>query len=424
MSTIVGRSVLGCCVLTLVLAVVGCSTHSSNAPGTLVETPEPATDTPVEMSACQKELGEACGAACTVDTECHDGLYCKNSACAADCLHSSDCASGTCSGRGKCIQEDDISLNPVETDPQQPSNMTKCIEGQVEFKPVVPQVWLLLDRSGSMSSGLGTTSRWAAMGNVLLGDPAVADDRGVVGEFEDRVAFGVVFYTDGSGTSGCALDLESVALAANNYRDIRQRYNKIGPSGGTPTADSIAATTAAAASSDLTGGPKLLVLATDGEPGSCAPRSGLATTEVENEVAKAFAKDIQTFAISISTGTNIQHMQRVANLGIGLPADETAAPAALYTADSQEGLKTAFSTILNDVPRSCVFSLNGRVKQENASEGTVVLDGEHLVYEDADGWKLKSPDQVELLGKACEQVQAGEDALDINFPCRIFMPVE
>jgi hypothetical protein len=116
--------------------------------------------------------------------------------------------------------------------------MPKCIEGQVEFKPVIPQVWLLLDRSGSMSSSLGTISRWTAMGNVLLGDPAVPDDRGVVGEFEHQVAFGVVFYTDGSGSTGCVLNLESVALAANNYRDIRQRYNKLGPSGGTPTADS------------------------------------------------------------------------------------------------------------------------------------------------------------------------------------------
>jgi hypothetical protein len=344
--------------------------------------------------------------------------------CSADCLHSTDCKTGTCSGKGRCIEDDDISLDPMETDPRGPANMPKCIEGQVEFKPVVPQVWLLLDRSGSMSDSLGTTSRWGAMGNVLLGDPTVPSDHGVVGDFEDRVAFGVVFYTSGDATTGCVLDLESVALAANNYRDIRQRYNKLGPTGGTPTADSIAATVAVAASSDLTGGPKLLVLATDGAPGACAPRSGAATTEVENEVAKAYAKNIQTFAISISTGTDVPHMQRVANIGVGLPADNTATPAKLYTAESQDALKTAFSTILTDVPRSCVFSLNGRVKAENASEGSVVLNGETLVYDDADGWKLKSPDQVELLGDACDKVQAGEDELDINFPCRIFVPVE
>jgi hypothetical protein len=427
MRTFASRFVLRCSLLaSMATGAIGCSTNS-NQPGGQVETPDEPIDKPIEMSACQKEFGDECGKSCSVDDECQQGLYCKGGACAADCLHSSDCPSGTCSGRGKCI-EDDIMLNPVETDPRGPNNMPKCIEGQVEFKPVIPQVWLLLDRSGSMSSPLdsvSTLSRWAAMGNVLLGDPAVPNDRGVVGEFEDQVAFGVVFYTDGSGTAGCALNLESVALAANNYRDIRQRYNKLGPSGGTPTADSIAATVAVAATSDLTGGPKLLVLATDGVPGSCAPSSGAdATTDVENEVAKAFAKQIQTFAISISTGTDVAHMQRVANIGVGKPGDETAMPAKLYTAESQADLKTAFSTILTDVPRSCVFSLNGRVKAENASEGTVVLNGQALSYQDADGWILKSPEQVELVGAACEQIRAGEDKLDINFPCRIFMPVE
>jgi hypothetical protein len=218
------------------------------------------------------------------------------------------------------------------------------------------------------------------------------------------------------------LDLESVALAANNYAHIRQRYGKLQPTGGTPTADSIAATVAVAATSDLTGGPKLLVLATDGAPGSCSPRTGAATTEVESEVQKAFQKKIQTFAISISTGTDAAHMQRVANLGVGLAAD-SATPAPLYFADSQQQLKDAFSTILSEVPRSCVFALNGNVEREHADQGTVILAGQELSYGDEDGWVLKQADQVELVGAACEKIRAGEDALDISFPCAVFTPV-
>ncbi len=430
MSTFASRYVLCSLLASLVAGTIGCSTESNDQPGAQVETPGEPIDKPIEMSACQKEFGDACGKACSVDDDCRDRLYCKGGACSADCLHSSDCTSGTCGGKGKCIEDENIMLNPVETDPRGPSQMTTCVEGQVEYKPVIPQVWLLLDRSGSMSSSLGTISRWAAMGNVLLGDPAVAGDRGVVGDFEDRVAFGVVFYTDGSGGSGCVLNLESVALAANNYRDIRQRYNKLGPSGGTPTADSVAATMAVAASSDLTGGPKLLVLATDGAPGSCAPiRSGSATTDVENEVAKGFAKNIQTFAISISTGTDAAHMQRVANLGVGKPADETLMPATLYTAESQASLKEAFEKILEDVPPSCVVALNGTVKTEKAGEGEVVLNGQPLTYQDADGWVLKSPGQVELVGAACEELRAVapdkiQEALKITFKCSVFVPVE
>jgi len=244
----------------------------------------------------------------------------------------------------------------------------------------------------------------------------------VVGEFDDRMAFGAVFYTSGSATTGCVLDLESVALAANNYKHIRERYNKLGPDGGTPTAESIAATVAVAANSDLTGGPKLLVLATDGAPGTCKPNAGVATTDVENQVTAAFQKQIQTFAIAISTGTDIPHMQRVANLGVGLPADTTT-PAPLYTATSQTDLKTAFSSILTKVPRSCVFALNGTVDAENAGQGEVVLAGQTLVYKDANGWILKQPDEVELVGEACTKIKAGEDDLKINFPCAVFTPV-
>lgn len=132
---------------------------------------------------------------------------------------------------------------------------------------------------------------------------------------------------------------------------------------------------------------------------------------------------MRTFAISISTGTDAPHMQRVANLGAGLPADATP-PAPYYTAESQEELALAFSSILTDeVERSCVFSLNGEVDPEDAGEGTVILAGEELVYGDPDGWVLPQVDQVELVGSACDAIQAGEEDLDISFPCSVFTPI-
>lgn len=403
----------------IAIALLGCRPAASQRTDT--EPMEPSEEVP-DATPCAQAYGSLCGVACVDDAGCSSGLHCEGGACWAECIENVDCESGTCSAAGRCVEDDNIVLNPMQTDPTPPEDAPVCIEGQVEFKAVEPQVWLLLDRSGSMTGALGTATRWDALGSVLLGDPANPDDRGVVGAFENSVAFGAVFYTTGSGSTGCVLDLESVALAANNYANIRHRYNKLAPTGGTPTADSIAATVAVAASSDLTGGPKLLVLATDGAPGTCASRSEAPATAVEGEVIKAFAKGITTFAISISTGTDIPHMQRVANLGVGLPAD-AAAPAPMYTAESQAELELAFSTIISEVPRSCVFSLNGRVKAENADQGSVELAGEALVYGGEDGWRLKQADQVELVGEACEKVQAGEDALDISFPCAVFTPV-
>ena len=425
-STFARGSILRSCVLTSLglVALLGCHREPSQPAAELDEPMTPREPEAMDASTpCQIVFGANCGATCSDDEPCSPGLHCVSGACAAECITKNDCKNGDCSPDGRCLESDGIFLDPAKTDPTDTTLPPVCIEGQVEFKPVIPQVWLLLDRSGSMQDLLvGSTTRWAALGNVLFGDPVDASDRGVVGEFADRVAFGAVFYTTGSATTGCILDLESVALAANNYRHIRARYNKLSPTGGTPTADSIAATVAVAATSDLTGGPKLLVLATDGAPGTCAPGSVNAATDVEDQVAQAFKKQIKTFAISISTGTDMPHMQRVANIGVGLPANTTP-PAPLYTATSQDDLKLAFSTILTTLPRSCVFSLNGRVEAKNADQGTVVLNGQTLVYGDPNGWTLKQADQVELVGDACTQVQEGDDALKIDFPCSVFTPV-
>ncbi len=386
---------------------------------------DPESSEMTELTPCEEAYGSDCGANCDDDDSCAKGLYCHSGKCTADCIKDADCSSRDCLSDGRCADNSNIQVDPLETDPEEdePDDAPTCVEGEVEFEAIVPQVWLLLDQSGSMSSNLGDVSRWEALGSVLLGDPNDAEDRGVVGDFEDRVAFGATFYTSGaSSSSSCVLALESVALAGNSYSAIRHRYNQLAPSGGTPTAESIAAVVSVASTSDLTGGPKLLVLATDGAPGVCAPHSGEATTEVENEVEAAFATGIQTFAISIDDGTDSVHMQRVANLGVGLPADAED-PAPFYTADSQEQLKLAFSTILDDVPRSCVFSLNGEVDRDNAGEGTVTLAGEELSYQADGGWRLKQADQVELVGDACDQIQAGEEDLDITFPCSVFTPV-
>jgi hypothetical protein len=381
---------------------------------------------------CESWYGDACRAPCEEVNDCAAGLYCDSEGhCAADCKTTEDCEAGWCNSSGHCLPDeappDDDLVDVVQmgsggsAEPSFGGASSTCVEGEVVFTPAPPQVWLLLDRSGSMADSLGALTRWEALGAVLLGDPSDPEDLGIVGELEDELAFGATFYTTGSSAAACSLSLEAVALTLHNYSAIRQRYRKLMPGGATPTADSIAAVVANADATDVTGGPKLLVLATDGAPGQCFPREIEPMTAVEQEVELAYGAGIRTFAVSISTGVPSDHMQRVANIGAGLPAD-SATPAPSFTAETQEELGSAFREILATVPPSCVFGLNGEVDVEHADVGSVRLKGESLVYQGQDGWRLASPRQVELRGAACEAIQEGETDLTISFPCEVFHP--
>ncbi|HEX9621466.1 MAG TPA: hypothetical protein VF989_15085, partial [Polyangiaceae bacterium] len=68
------------------------------------------------------------------------------------------------------------------------------------------------------------------------------------------------------------------------------------------------------------------------------------------------------------------------------------------------------------------LSLNGTVDANNAASGQVALDGAPLSYEDANGWRLNSPTEIELLGDACEAIKHGDHELDISFPCGVIVP--
>jgi len=105
----------------------------------------------------------------------------------------------------------------------------------------------------------------------------------------------------------------------------------------------------------------------------------------------------------------------MANAGVGLdPNGSTNAP--YYQAVDQKSLIDAFGQII-DGARSCVFTLNGEVKEGSAESGKVVLDGETLGYGDPDGWKLNNPKEIELTGAACDKIQQGEHTLSVSFPC-------
>ncbi|HKO47675.1 MAG TPA: vWA domain-containing protein [Polyangiaceae bacterium] len=369
-----------------------------------------------------------CGSACSAAAPCGSGLYCAaNNLCTADCTPATgNCGAGqSCSSSGKCVVGGVIDPRIDAGDPDDVPD--GCIKDAVKVSSPTPTVIMLIDQSGSMNEGFGNGNRW----NVLR-DALIDKSTGIISTLESKVRFGLALYTSqngfGSGMPAnvCPM-INAVPPALNNYADITAKYLPNDWKGDTPTGESIdAAVKILDAVTEP--GPKVIVLATDGEPDSCAdPNPGsdqgieaartLSVTAVQN----AFKKQIATHVISVGDDVGQEHLRAVANAGQGLAVDIDQADR-FYLANDQADLATAFDTIVSGV-RSCVFTLNGAVADGRADTGAVLLDGKFLIYMDKDGWRLNSPSVLELQGAACAALKkSGDHDLKIDFPCGDFIP--
>lgn len=382
---------------------------------------------------CASTYAGRCGGACASDTSCGTGLYCgKAGTCTADCVAGSPCADGTaCAANGRCSQSSAMTGSSggiTSTSTGDPDFMTGaqsgstgstiCADVNVEFKQQTPSVMVLIDQSGSMTNKFGTNSRWDSLYNTLMNTST-----GVLKTLEKDVRFGVTFYTSNDGFDGgtCPI-LTKTPIALNNFSEIDKVYHPLKPfpSGDTPTGESIAAVT-----KDLEAfnadGPKVIVLATDGEPDTCAmpdPEMGQGVSVAAAQAA--FTKSIRTFIISVGAETSDKHLQDMANAGTGL-AVGGAQNAPFYKALNEAALIAAFQTIIGGV-RSCIFQLNGKVNLPDAALGKVLLDNKPLSYNDPNGWKLNAPDQLELVGESCTTIKSGSHQFSVVFPCGTVTP--
>ena len=274
-----------------------------------------------------------------------------------------------------------------------------CAEAEVVFEQLIPEVHVVIDRSGSMkgfpiwdpynSEAPVDQSRWGILGQALFGDGLMSVEKGIVGSFHETVAFGARFYSVSSFTE---------ELKLNNYTALRDAYDGTVPGGQTYTAAALSATTTEAV----------------------LMRAG--TAAVEKAVADAYALGIKTYAIFIGdSDANEQHLQNIANLGLGLAIDGSAEAADYYTTSSQAGLYDAFSNIVVDA-RSCFMAVDGQIDQERVNEGEVILTGKALAFDDPNGWRMAGPNTVELLGSSCEALNLGTQTLNIEFSCEIYTP--
>ncbi|ACY14465.1 vWA domain-containing protein [Haliangium ochraceum] len=366
--------------------------------------------------------GSECGKPCTSDSTCSLGYYCgPDNTCTADCRRNTDdCGAGQyCDSLGQC-QEGELP----------PDAAVDCPNIEVETDPIIPTVQFLIDFSGSMDQNFGGIKRSQAVRNALFDE-----DDGVVALLQSQVRFGASLYTsfDGNEAPPCPR-LTQVAPAFNNLTalraDIGGPLNDPPNAGDTPTGESIDAI----AENFPDNGPNdkpLIVLATDGEPDSCTdpdPNTdpGRAATRRLSEEAtqRAFEAGIELYVLSVGNDVGADHLQRVANAGVGKALDESNDPATVYIGNNQQELVDAFSEIIRSA-RSCEFTLAGTVTDPEG--GTVSLNGELLEYET--DWVIGDDGgSLELIGAACESyINATETAvIKAEFSCDsvIDIPIE
>jgi len=292
-----------------------------------------------------------------------------------------------------------------------------CADITVNITPQIPTVMVVIDQSGSMTTAFGSTTRWDAVQDSLAAAGSLID------ELDAMLRFGLALYTSLSGADPCPL-LTVVEPDLNNYDAIATVLLAEEPRSDTPTGESIEDV------SDLMvgwgwDGEAAIILATDGEPDTCANPSP--STEAEQDLARsvtvtaverAFGLGIQTYVISVGEGTvSAAHLQDIANAGLGLTPADPDAP--YWVAGSDTELREALRSIVSEA-LSCVFELNGRLNVEDACFGTVVLNGRELECGSPDGWEAVDETHIELLGAACDEATSGDPvSLEATFPCDV-----
>ncbi len=333
-----------------------------------------------------------------------------------------------------------------------------CNKLEVRFDKVIPTVAVVVDRSSSMFEAYDRVqgNRWDVLKKALV-DPT----SGLLKRNEADVRFGLFMFTSTSKEPTCPA-IGKVSFAIGNFAAIQTLYGPAKPpslqeKGETPTGETIAAVTDELLKINEPG-PKYVLLATDGEPDTCPgtctgndcpvpdkagwPRDpNCGHDRSLSAVQEAFKKGIKTFVLALGNEVGAEHLQSLANAGAGLPvalgkqadmlrndcrlpsamwkgtyATSTDMKAKFYRPTDADALASDLKTIIDDV-RGCTFMLKGVVDLPTASSGQVRLGDRALGYGDANGWRMNSTTELEVLGSACQEIKAGGKALQVAFPC-------
>lgn len=324
---------------------------------------------------CNPQNGQCEPIPCNMHSDCPDTTYCAPTGvcspsntggpCDDDsaCTNGETCVGGFCACRGQTFQA----------------------EG------VPPNVLIVLDRSGSMSSTIGGMTKWAI---------AVASVNTMLANYGTQVRFGLNLFEPPTSGS-CAAGQVMVDVGPSTTSQIMSALSATGPGGTTPIGGTLAALATYQPLRDSQRENYVLLL-TDGEE-SCGGNGTAAATALRGQTP-----EVKTFVVGFGSGVDASELEAIAVAGGTGPAT---GGMHYYQADDAASLATVFEDIGAAV-LSCSYALTGAPDEDTMFvrfDGTTIpRDPTHI-----NGWDYDSAtNTLTFYGAACTSLRTG-DVIDL-----------
>lgn len=307
-----------------------------------------------------------------------------------------------------------------------------CEIVRLNADPQVPDMMIVLDRSGSMDD----EERWV---------PSVSAVRRVTTELDAKIRFGLTLFPDPSAAAGGALDALGCLLAPDPQMCldqiacgpgkvvvpvgdmtgamIGQVLNNATSEGGTPTSQTlerVAMEFAPQASDpDAALHPKYVLLVTDGQP-TCPSGRGQNVNQADIDAANAAIDKltmlgVKTYVIGYDTSGPENQMLASVLDGFAMRGGTMQH----RPVEDEQSLLTELQSILGAVA-GCSFSLDKAPPR--ADFVLVRLDGKQVNLNQ--GWQLMGEKTIELIGSACETLKDGAPhTVEAEVRCEVVVPM-
>jgi von Willebrand factor type A domain len=357
--------------------------------------------------------GGLVGTSCTGNADCNAGSYCSTAKvcvatgkCAADgdCTSPQVCGKGsqTCLDPGTCAASGDCPTGQVCDGSTNTCSLGgEC--GKYEYTKVAPNVMILLDRSGSMSSDAGGQPRWTA---------AKAAIQTVTQAYDADIRFGLSTYS-ACLPGGCAAGSIVVPIAPNNASAVNgfladklaqgSSNGQNQASGGiqylcnsgdpeTSTGKSLNALVGESTLQDNTRGNAVLLLTDGAESGQCVSNG------IDGPAGAAAllgqAPSVQTFVVGL--GVNAASVDAIAQAG---------GTGQSVSANNQAELTAALDSIALSIS-SCNFALG--TTPPDPTKLNVYFNGDPsgVPENGTDGWSYDpATNTIHFNGSSCDQIK-------------------